>query len=76
MVLTWTTALSFLVGALFSALAGFVGMYVSVRANIRTAEAAKSGLAEAFKVATRGGSVTGLLVVGLALLGLAGVYYL
>ncbi len=75
LVLTWTTALSFLVGALFSALAGFVGMYVSVRANIRTAEAAKSGLAEAFKVATRGGSVTGLLVVGLALLGLAGVYY-
>ncbi len=62
-----TSALGFLVGAVFSAIAGLVGMVVAVRANIRCAEAAKDGLAKAFNVAFQGGSVTGFLVVGLAL---------
>lgn len=72
--LNWTTMFGFLVGAFASALAGYIGMSVSVRANVKTAEAAKSGLAKALNVAFEGGSVTGLLVVGLALLSVS-VFY-
>ena len=72
--LGWTVALGFVIGAVLSGVTGYIGMHISVRANVRTTEAARSSMAEGLSVAFRSGAVTGMLVAGLALLAVAGYF--
>jgi K(+)-stimulated pyrophosphate-energized sodium pump len=73
-VLGWKEAIGFLIGAILSGATGYIGMHISVRANVRTTEAARTGLAEGLSVSFRAGTVTGMLVAGLALISVAGYY--